>query len=290
MWRSGNPNLFPELEIPRSTALGWIRRGVPEVVTVEELDRDFETLLLENRKLGRERDEAVATQRLQSFTFPSLFARDFGNAFVLEAGRLRSRIFMIEARKLTYTYAKAGSPALRDIEFSVDHGEIFGFLGPSGSGKSTTQKVLIGLLEGYGGEVRVLNKDRAAWAPDDYEKIGVSFETPNHFLKLSALENLRYFAALYRRATRPPQVLLEKVGLADDGAMLVGKYSKGMKNRLSIARCLLNDPDLLFLDEPTTGLDPVNAQNVKDLIRAERQAGKTVFLTTHDMVVADELF
>ncbi len=196
---------------------------------------------------------------------------------------------MIETRQLTFTYAKADTPAVRDLEFTVAPGEIFGFLGPSGSGKSTTQKVLIGLLDGYGGEVRVLDKDRAAWAPDDYERIGVSFETPNHFLKLSGLENLRYFAALYRRTTRSPQSLLERVGLADDGAMSVGKYSKGMKVRLGIARCLLNDPDLLFLDEPTMGLDPVNAQNVKDLIRAERQAGKTVVLTTHDMSVADEL-
>ncbi len=196
---------------------------------------------------------------------------------------------MIETRQLTFSYATADTPAVRDVEFTVAAGEIFGFLGPSGSGKSTTQKVLIGLLEGYAGQVRVLDKDRAAWTPDDYEKIGVSFEMPNHFLKLSGLENLRYFAALYRRPTRPPQALLERVGLADDGAMIVGEYSKGMKNRLSIARCLLNDPELLFLDEPTMGLDPVNAQKVKDLIRAEQQAGKTVFLTTHDMSVADEL-
>ena len=196
---------------------------------------------------------------------------------------------MIATRLLTYTYARSDTPAVREIEFSVQPGEIFGFLGPSGSGKSTTQKILIGLLDGYRGEVRVLDKDRAAWAPDDYEKIGVSFETPNHFLKLSGLENLRYFAALYRRTTRAPQTLLDCVGLGDDGSMIVGEYSKGMKNRLSIARCLLNDPDLLFLDEPTSGLDPVNAQNVKDLIRTEQQAGKTVFLTTHDMSCADEL-
>ena len=111
---------------------------------------------------------------------------------------------MIQTRRRTFTYATADTPAVRDLEFTVAAGEIFGFLGPSGSGKSTTQKILIGLLEGYGGEVRVLDKDRAAWVPDDYEKIGVSFETPNHFLKLTGLENLRYFAALYRRLTRPP--------------------------------------------------------------------------------------
>jgi fluoroquinolone transport system ATP-binding protein len=196
---------------------------------------------------------------------------------------------VIETQQLSFTYAKGDTPAVRDLDFAVERGEIFGFLGPSGSGKSTTQKVLVGLLDGYGGQVRVLEKSRANWTADDYERIGVSFETPNHFLKLSGVENLRYFAALYARPTRPPQTLLDAVGLDGDGATPVRQYSKGMRNRLSIARCLLNDPDLLFLDEPTTGLDPVNAQRVKDLIRAEQQAGKTVFLTTHDMSVADEL-
>ncbi len=196
---------------------------------------------------------------------------------------------MIRVDKLNYTYARADTPAVRGLDFAVEPGEIFGFLGPSGSGKSTTQKVLIGLLEGYEGEVRVLEKDRSAWSPDDYERIGVSFETPNHFQKLTGLENLKYFAALYRRSTRPPQEALELVGLGTDGDMPVGEYSKGMKNRLSIARCLLHNPDLLFLDEPTNGLDPVNAQSIKSLIRAERDAGRTVFLTTHDMSVADEL-
>ena len=196
---------------------------------------------------------------------------------------------MINIRNLTFTYAHADTPAVRDLDFAVEPGEIFGFLGPSGSGKSTTQKVLIGLLEGYGGTVRILDKDRTDWIPDDYERIGVSFEQPTHFLKLTGLENLRYFAALYRRSTRPPQDLLESVGLGNDGMMPVGEYSKGMKNRLSIARCLLHEPDLMFLDEPTTGLDPVSALRIKDLIRSERQAGKTIFLTTHDMSVADEL-
>jgi fluoroquinolone transport system ATP-binding protein len=196
---------------------------------------------------------------------------------------------MIETRGLTFRYEGADKPAVRELSFRVGAGEIFGFLGPSGSGKSTTQKILIGLLEGYGGEARVLGKDRAAWTADDYERIGVSFETPNHFNKLTGIENLRYFAALYRRPTREPEAVLAALGLEADGKTPVGAWSKGMRGRLSLARCLLHDPDLLFLDEPTAGLDPVNAQRVKDLIRAERAAGRTVFLTTHDMSAADEL-
>jgi fluoroquinolone transport system ATP-binding protein len=164
-----------------------------------------------------------------------------------------------------------------------------GFLGPSGAGKSTTQKILIGLLKGYQGQVTVFGQDLAGWKSDYYERIGVSFEMPNHFLKLTALENLTYFASLYSRETLRPQTLLDMVGLGEDGKTPVGQYSKGMKNRLNVARALLHNPELLFMDEPTTGLDPVNARLVKDLIQAQKQAGKTVFLTTHNMSVADEL-
>ena len=196
---------------------------------------------------------------------------------------------MIDVRDLHFTYAHSNKAAVRGLAFTVERGEIFGFLGPSGAGKSTTQKILIGLLEGYSGSVRVRDKEVAAWTADDYERIGVSFEAPNHFLKLTGLENLHYFAALYQGPTRAPEALLESVGLARDGTRRVGEYSKGMKCRLSIARCLLNNPDLMFLDEPTGGLDPVNMQRVKDLIRAEREAGSTLFLTTHDMAAADEL-
>ena len=196
---------------------------------------------------------------------------------------------MIDVRDLHFTYARSHQAAVRGLTFAVERGEIFGFLGPSGAGKSTTQKLLIGLLEGYSGSVRVRGKEVAAWTGDDYERIGVSFEAPNHFLKLTGLENLRYFAALYQGTTRSPETLLHSVGLQGDGDRRVGDYSKGMKCRLSIARSLLNNPDLIFLDEPTGGLDPMNMQRVKDIIRAAREAGATVFLTTHDMTAADEL-
>ena len=196
---------------------------------------------------------------------------------------------MIQVRDLRYTYLKADRPAVEDLRFEVEEGEIFGLLGPNGAGKSTTQKILIGLLRGYEGDVSVLGKPLAEWGSDYYEHLGVAFEFPNHYLKLTGFENLAYFRSLYRGRTLSPGELLERVGLADDGAMLVSQYSKGMKNRLSVARSLLNDPELLFLDEPTAGLDPVGGREIKELIREQRQAGKTVFLTTHDMVVADDL-
>jgi fluoroquinolone transport system ATP-binding protein len=112
---------------------------------------------------------------------------------------------VIDVSDLHFTYALSNHTAVRGLTFAVERGEIFGFLGPSGAGKSTTQKVLIGLLEGYQGFVRVRGKEVATWTADDYERIGVSFEAPNHFLKLTGLENLRYFAALYHGATRPPR-------------------------------------------------------------------------------------
>ena len=165
----------------------------------------------------------------------------------------------------------------------------FGFLGHSGAGKSTTQRILIRLLREYQGQVTVLGRDLADWHSDYYELIGVSPELPNHFLKLTALENLRYFSALYSRATQPPAALLAMVGLDDDGPMRVSQYSKGMKQRLSVARALLHNPELLFLDEPTAGLDPLNARRIMDLIKEQQRAGKTIFLTTHNMTAAEEL-
>ncbi|MYD71755.1 MAG: ABC transporter ATP-binding protein [Acidobacteria bacterium] len=196
---------------------------------------------------------------------------------------------VVDVDGLTFTYASATSPAVRNLSFRIDRGEILGFLGPSGAGKSTTQKVLIGLLRGYEGAVSVLGRDLADWGADYYERIGVSFELPNHYLRLTGVENLSYFRALYRGETREPEALLEMVGLADDGPRLVSEYSKGMKTRLGVARALLNDPQLIFLDEPTVGLDPGSGRGIRNLVREMKAAGRTVFLTTHDMTVADDL-
>jgi fluoroquinolone transport system ATP-binding protein len=163
------------------------------------------------------------------------------------------------------------------------------FLGPSGAGKSTTQKVLIGLLRGYGGHASVWGKDPLDWGPDYYQRVGVSFELPNHTQKLTGLENRRLFASLYDVDTLDPMGLLGAVGLADDGNTRVGKCSKGMQLPLTFARALLNDPELLFLDEPTYGLDPVNARKVKNMVLDLKARGLTIFLTTHDMSTAYEL-
>lgn len=196
---------------------------------------------------------------------------------------------VIKVRGLTFTYPKSTEPAVRGMDFSVARGEIFGFLGPSGAGKSTTQKLLIGLLRGHGGDVAVWGKAPLAWGPDYYQRVGVSFELPNHYQKLTGLENLRFFASLYDVDTLDPMELLDGVGLADDADTRVSKYSKGMQMRLTFARSLINDPELLFLDEPTSGLDPVNARKVKNIILELRDRGRTIFLTTHDMSTADEL-
>jgi fluoroquinolone transport system ATP-binding protein len=196
---------------------------------------------------------------------------------------------MISVETLCYRYPGSAALALRDLSFTVQRGEIFGFLGPSGAGKSTTQKILIKLLSASSGRVYVAGRELSAWGRDFYEHIGVAFELPNHFSRLSAVENLRYFAALYRRPTREPRELLALLDLDDDADTPVGQFSKGMKMRLNLARALLHQPELLFLDEPTSGLDPRSAEQVKLLLRAQQAAGTTIFLTTHNMALAEEL-
>lgn len=196
---------------------------------------------------------------------------------------------VIDVEQLTYTYPQSAESVLRGMDFTVGRGEILGFLGPSGAGKSTTQKLLIGLLRGHGGHVHVWGREPVDWGPDYYQRIGVSFELPNHYSKLTGLENLRFFASLYDEPTLDASELMRAVGLADAAHTRVAKYSKGMQMRLTFARSLINDPELLFLDEPTSGLDPVNARTVKDMILDLKARGRTIFLTTHDMSTADEL-
>ncbi len=196
---------------------------------------------------------------------------------------------MIHVKNLTFTYPKAKEKMLKGIDFRIEEGEIFGFLGPSGAGKSTTQKILIGLLKDYGGEVTVMGKEIKEWNRDYYEKVGISFELPNLYQKLTAIENLKLIQSFYSGKTEEPMRLLEMVGLGNKGNLRVSQYSKGMKMRLNFVRALLHRPELIFLDEPTSGLDPVNAKNIKDIVLQQKQKGRTVFLTTHNMAVADEL-
>ncbi|MFP4662160.1 MAG: ABC transporter ATP-binding protein [Halanaerobiales bacterium] len=196
---------------------------------------------------------------------------------------------IISVSNLSYSYRGKDSPAISELNFNIQKGEIFGFLGPSGAGKTTTQRILTGLLKDYQGDVKIFDRDLSDWERDYYEHIGVSFELPYHFNKLTAMENLEYFASLYESPTRNIEELLGKLGLLNSAEDNVSSFSKGMKNRLSMARSLLHSPELLFLDEPTAGLDPVNARRIKEIIEEEKDNGSTIFLTTHDMTVASEL-
>jgi fluoroquinolone transport system ATP-binding protein len=196
---------------------------------------------------------------------------------------------VIAVEHLTYTYPHAPRPAVSDVSFTVEPGEVFGLLGPSGAGKSTTQRVLTRLNRRFSGRVTVLSRPLADWDYSFYERIGVGFEQPNHYLRLTGRENLEFFASLYPGPTRTPGELLEQVGLKEAADVRVAEYSKGMKMRLNFVRALLHDPMVLFFDEPTAGLDPVNASVLKDLIRAEQRAGRTILLTTHNMADVEEL-
>jgi fluoroquinolone transport system ATP-binding protein len=197
---------------------------------------------------------------------------------------------IIDVHDLRHRYPKAHAETLHGLDFHVDEGEIFGFLGPSGSGKSTTQKILIGLLEGWSGDVTVLGRRPSQSDPEFYEQIGVGFEQPNAYLKLTARENLEFVRALYAQETSDPLELLDRVGLREHADIRVGEFSKGMRMRLNFCRALLPKPKLLFLDEPTSGQDPGHARLLRELIlELRRERGATVFLTTHNMTEAAAL-
>lgn len=196
---------------------------------------------------------------------------------------------MINVEKLTFYYEGTNKPAVDGVSFAVKPGEIFGFLGPNGAGKSTTQKILIGLLNNYHGIVKISGTDLAKQGKDYYERVGVGFELPNHYQKLTALENLQFFSKLFKKETEDPMRLLEMVNLKNDAHTKVSNFSKGMQMRLNFARSLINKPEIIFLDEPTSGLDPASARAIKDIILDLKAQGRTVFLTTHNMFIADEL-
>ena len=193
----------------------------------------------------------------------------------------------IQVEDVRFSYGSL--EALRGISFEVAPGEVLGFLGPNGAGKSTTIKILTGQLAPKGGRARVLGIDVAADDPVLQAQIGVCFEEKNLYDAMSGRENLRFFARLFGIRDLDADALLRKVGLGDRGRDPVGKYSKGMRQRLMMARALVNAPRVLFLDEPTDGLDPVSSRAIRALIREEAERGAAVLLTTHDMFEADEL-
>lgn len=196
---------------------------------------------------------------------------------------------MIKVENLYHSYANDDQYAVKNVSFEIPKGEVFGFLGPSGAGKSTTQGVLTGLLQLQKGNVTVAGYDAKNISRKMFNQIGVSFEQSNVYSKMSAKENLDFYAKLFDVPTRSSEELLKLVGLNGKENVRAGEFSKGMKHRLTFARSMINNPELWFLDEPTTGLDPSIAADIKDIIRQQNDKGVTVFLTTHNMYIADEL-
>jgi ABC-2 type transport system ATP-binding protein len=210
---------------------------------------------------------------------------------------------VIEVDQLRRTY-RAGTgllkrssrevEAVRGISFEVERGELFGLLGPNGAGKTTTIKMLITLLLPTSGRARVLGRDVVDDAREVRRRIGYVFGGDKGlYERLSALDNLRYFAELYAVPQREQRArigeLLELVGLAGRERERVEGYSRGMRQRLHIARGLLHKPEVLFLDEPSIGIDPVGARELRETVAGLVQQGTTVLLTTHYMFEADEL-
>jgi len=195
---------------------------------------------------------------------------------------------MFKVENMSYRYPKNEQDTIKGISFDIAKGEIFGFLGPSGAGKSTTQKIMIKVLENFDGGIYYNGKSITEFKDDFYENIGVSFEMPIHFSKMTAMENVEFFMKLYKK-NADIEKLMTQVGLWEDRDKMVGEYSKGMKIRLNFVRAMLNDPEMLFLDEPTNGLDPKNAMILKDMVREFRNNGGTVFITSHIMADIDQL-
>jgi len=193
----------------------------------------------------------------------------------------------IKAENLLYKYGDL--TAVNQISFSVARGEILGFLGPNGAGKTTTIKMLTGQLVPESGSALLLDQNITRQPEQVQARIGVCFEQTNLYEQMSAEENLKLFACLFKVKDFNAYDLLKRIGLEGREKDRVGSYSKGMKQRLMVARALVNRPEILFLDEPTAGLDPVSAENIRSIILEEKKRGAAVFLTTHDMHDADLL-
>ena len=193
----------------------------------------------------------------------------------------------IVADNLAYWYGDL--VAVDHISFNVAEGEILGLLGPNGAGKTTTVKMLTGLMRPKAGKAVLLGLDMAKNTEKVQGEIGVCFEETNLYEQMSALENLRFFARLFGINRFDANALLKRVGLDGREKDRVETYSKGMKQRLMVARSIINRPRVLFLDEPTAGLDPSSSESIREIIKEERERGATVLLLTHDMEEADKL-
>ena len=194
---------------------------------------------------------------------------------------------MITVEKITKRFGN--KTALNQIQFNVDKGEIFGFLGPSGAGKTTLINILTGQLKADEGTTQLLGKDTKDLTPEDLTRIGLVGDSSGYYEKLSLEKNLIVYAKIYGLPNSRVDEVLEQVGLLESKKTLAEKLSTGMRQRMFLARALLNRPELLFLDEPTSGLDPMTSKKIHRLLEELKAAGTTIFLTTHDMVEATEM-
>ena len=194
---------------------------------------------------------------------------------------------MITVEKITKRFGN--KTALNQIQFNVDKGEIFGFLGPSGAGKTTLINILTGQLKADEGTTQLLGKDTKDLTPEDLARIGLVGDSSGYYEKLSLEKNLIVYAKIYGLPNSRVDEVLEQVGLLESKKTIAEKLSTGMRQRMFLARALLNRPELLFLDEPTSGLDPMTSKKIHRLLEELKAAGTTIFLTTHDMVEATEL-
>ncbi len=182
-----------------------------------------------------------------------------------------------------------GNRVLKGIGIQIGEGEIFGMLGPSGAGKTTLIKILTGQLVQTEGEAELLGTDTRRLTDREYSRIGMMLDNTGVYERLSCYDNLLLFARIYGLTAEKPEEALKRVGLWEAKNRPVQKLSKGMKQRLVLARAMMNEPTVLFLDEPTSGLDPANAMEIHKLIKKQREKGTTVFLTTHNMEEAAKL-
>lgn len=198
-----------------------------------------------------------------------------------------SHTSVIEVRDLVKQFKN--QTALNHLDFSVESGEIFGFLGPSGAGKTTTIKILTGQLLASSGETKLLGIATDALTQDIYQEVGIVTDNSGLYENVSVYRNMKFFADLLKVDKKRIDFLLECVGLAQDKKKLARRLSKGMRQRLVLARALLHSPKVLFLDEPTSGLDPATAQAIHKLLKEVQAEGTTIFLTTHNMEEATKL-
>jgi len=179
--------------------------------------------------------------------------------------------------------------AIKDLSIDIKEGELFGFLGPSGAGKTTAIKIVTGQLKQSGGKAAILGRDTTTLNNEIYGKIGIVTDNSGLYENMSAYDNLLLFSRILKTDKKEIPDLLCKVGLGDEGKKQVKKFSRGMKQRLILARAMLNKPKILFLDEPTSGLDPSTALEIHKLMLQMKNDGTTFFLTTHNMTEAAKL-